>query len=374
MARLDEQRPARLRGPERGEQPAVCEALPGSARVADVGTVERCEQAHERRGIAESLRAQGRGEHRADRGVRVTADHEVDQVGDGDRDRAPSSGGVDERPMHATDRVQLAGDDRDVGPRRARRPATAGVVADRGENAGNGAQRRSPERVGTVGGDDGIEDQAVDVRGIALRVGDRHLGAVGRAPQGDAVDAERDPHGLDVIGRVARRVRRALCAEIGGARANGRRDRRAGGSDHARADESSGAARSPLVERDELVGRARAGHHRHDRGEDAQRRLARPARQEQQRSRRHGARDGALDVQVDRAGHRVRAIDRHRHGGALEARSAGRERRRGERRRGQRKRAHDERDQGDGSGGERHRRKLPSSEGVLSTPRTDGAT
>ena len=74
-----------------------------------------------------------------------------------------------------------------------------------------------------VGADDRVEQQALDVRGIGSRVGKRQLGPVRDAVDDHLVHADRPPHRLEVLDRVAGRVEGAarpdrLGAVGGGAR------------------------------------------------------------------------------------------------------------------------------------------------------------
>ena len=102
-------------------------------------------------------------------------------------------------------RAQPGHELRELGARVGREVAAA-QRAQRLQRRAHGAEAGGEERVGVVGVDDRVEDQALDVLRIGARVGDRELGAVGDPEQRQLVDAELGPDRLHVLHRVRRRV------------------------------------------------------------------------------------------------------------------------------------------------------------------------
>ncbi|CAB4875828.1 unannotated protein [freshwater metagenome] len=119
--------------------------------------------------------------------------------------RAPSGGRIE---AHAGDRAaaQARRDGPEVSNRITRDPAAAAGRALLTQHSRQAREGVEQERIRSVGPDDRIEDQPVDMRRVAARVLLRDPGPVADSSERDPPDAQRDAQRLDVLNAVERAV------------------------------------------------------------------------------------------------------------------------------------------------------------------------
>ena len=188
----------------------------------------------------------------------------------------------------------------------------------------HGVERVQVERIRAVHLDHGVEHQAVHVRGVAQRVGERDLRSVRGPVQGHLLGAELLAKRVDVVGRVAARVEGPAWAQAAGRRRRPRlpASRRLERSSALQRSSPGAAAAALVVDHQVAVAIERVQHGRSDGDpEGIRRRLARPAGEREHRGPRGAAaaaRAHPHHEQRDAAGHGPRAVERHGHATALE--------------------------------------------------------
>ena len=223
------------------------------------------------------------------------------------------------------------------------------------------------ERVRPFRALDRVEHQRFDVLGVALRVLERHLGAVAGPVQHELFVTGGAPDGLDVLDRFGGRVVRARGPELARAAFDDFREaarRRQFGAAQRRAAQLTGRPRPALVEEQQVAASERGGDRFGDVGAQRQHRLPGTAGEGDDGAAGRGAAgEVPLDAQPDTPVQRPRAVERDGHGRTREGgvagagREASRHRRRGRRAGEQRERAgQGRRQQGESAPAHRTRR------------------
>ena len=312
-------------------QRAAEHARRGRRPVHRVGAIA---QAQKRRGVTVERGAHGARERRSQGGIEVARDQHDEQVrsseGRAPNRSAPSDHGPAQRPAGEPPHERRHVGDR-VG---SERPASRS--AEHPQHARHGLERVEIERVRPLRLDHRVEHEPLDASGVRERVSERDLGAVGRAEQGDALVAERDPDRLDVLRAVAARVEGPARPEPGGAAAGGRPRVQQVRALERPATQEAGPAGAALVEDDQVaVAVGRVEHGERAAAERVRGGLAGTAGQHDERAAPWTlAGTDALDEQRHPPGERTGAVQRDAHARALEAeRAAALEARHGLRRR-----------------------------------------